>query len=338
MITAPYMGLAVWNSVTDSWNHEQLADNFRKLDEHDHASGKGVQIPTGGIKDGAITRAKLAPDTLAIEDGSIDTRHLKDLSVTNAKLAFNAVTGSKIADRSVGSQELADSAVIGRTLSLPIRRATALHTYGRDFTRFTPNGRTQTNQLAQAPRANGESDSIKINATPNGSIVSIYAEGQMTINPAAGKRDSDYVDIRAYAELTYGSVSIAIPLFLGKADKLTKKVTASWASSPVDWGPNQSGTFRRWDADQYSLITNTYGSLAAQTNGGGIVTKYIPTPVSSELAVQVKLRLKVGRKWNNSKSGIRPDTAPPSVDFGVQTLAAWAQSVSPTDFMNGEVA
>lgn len=332
------MGLAVWNSVTDAWNHEQLADNFRKLDEHDHASGKGVQIPTGGIKDGAITRAKLAPNTLVIEDGSIDTRHLRDLSVTNAKLAFNAVTGSKIQDGSVGGEEIANSAIQNRHLALNVRRANALHTFGRDRTRFTPNGTTQVGQAAQAPRANGESDTIKVNIPPNGGLLFIYAEGEMTLNPSGGKWDTDYVDVRAYVDLSYGSTNVALPMFLGRAQGLKKKLTAHWASMPTDWGPNLSGTYRRSDFDQHSPIRTVFGDIPAQTNAGGPIVKYISSPVSSEMAVQVRLRLRVGKLWNTNPNsgGVRPNDTPPSVDFRVQTLTAWSQSIAATDMMSQE--
>ena len=327
MITAPYMGLAVWNSVTDTWNHEQLADNFRKLDEHDHASGKGVQIPTGGIKDGAITKSKLAPDTLVIEDGTIDTRHLRDLSVTNAKLAFNAINGSKIQDGAIGPEEIGNAAIQNRHLALNVRRANALHNYGRDRTRFTPNGTTKPGQIAQAPRANGETDTLKVSVPPNGGLLFIYAEGEMTVNPSGGKWDTDYVDVRAYAELNYGSTNLAIPLFLGRAEGLKKKLTASWASSPTDWGIHLP-------------IRNAYAEtdLPAQTNGGAAVVKYIPTPVSSELTVQIKLRLKVGKLWSKTTGGggVRPDPTPPSVDFRVQTISAWSQSIVATELLSSE--
>lgn len=43
----------------DPYNHEQLADNHLKIDQHDHTTGKGTQIPSAGIQDGAITTAKI---------------------------------------------------------------------------------------------------------------------------------------------------------------------------------------------------------------------------------------------------------------------------------------
>lgn len=72
--TTPNMSLKVWNLLTDPYDHEQLAENFAKLDQHRHAEGEGRQIPTGGIEDGAISSTKLAAE-----------------SVTPAKLSLPAV-------------------------------------------------------------------------------------------------------------------------------------------------------------------------------------------------------------------------------------------------------
>lgn len=58
--TSSKMGLRVWNLVTDLYDHTQLADNMMKTDQHDHTPGRGVQVPTEGIADGAITNTKLA--------------------------------------------------------------------------------------------------------------------------------------------------------------------------------------------------------------------------------------------------------------------------------------
>lgn len=72
--TSANMALIVWNSGSDSYNHTELAGNMNKIDAHDHTTGKGVQIPTGGIANAAITNAKLADDaitTAKIADGAI---------------------------------------------------------------------------------------------------------------------------------------------------------------------------------------------------------------------------------------------------------------------------
>jgi hypothetical protein len=58
--TSAKMGLRIWNLLTDLYDHSQLADNWAKVDYHDHSPGKGVQVPTEGLADGAVTSAKLA--------------------------------------------------------------------------------------------------------------------------------------------------------------------------------------------------------------------------------------------------------------------------------------
>lgn len=129
------MGLYVWQNGEDPYDHDDLASNFIQINNHDHSgSGKGVQIPTAGIANGAITEGKLAGDsvttpkiangavtgikipsdsiTLAhMTNASIGTSELVDLSVTTEKLAPNAVTGTKLAPNSVDRNHIIDGEV-----------------------------------------------------------------------------------------------------------------------------------------------------------------------------------------------------------------------------------
>lgn len=106
------MGLRVWDQLGDRYDHQQLADNFNKIDFHDHTTGRGVRIPTEGIADGAITSAKLDPSvSLTVPDNSIVTVKLVDLNVTTAKIADLAITTAKLADGSVTPIKLATNAV-----------------------------------------------------------------------------------------------------------------------------------------------------------------------------------------------------------------------------------
>lgn len=61
-ITSPKMGLRIWTALKDAYDHSQLADNWSKLDFHDHSPGRGVLIPTEGLADASITQGKLASD------------------------------------------------------------------------------------------------------------------------------------------------------------------------------------------------------------------------------------------------------------------------------------
>lgn len=110
MFVTPFMGLTAWDLPNDPYDHDQLANNFDAIDGHDHTSGHGVQIPTAGLANLAVTTPKLADNSVTapkIPDGtitqaklakpSVGTPELIDLSVTTAKIAAGAVTPDKLA-------------------------------------------------------------------------------------------------------------------------------------------------------------------------------------------------------------------------------------------------
>lgn len=97
-IVSPNLSLAIWNLPGDRYNHDQLADNWAKVDFHDHSPGRGIQIPTEGIKDGAITAAKIAPGANAIQDGSVTTSKFGSLPATKV---YNSAVRSVLNGTSV---------------------------------------------------------------------------------------------------------------------------------------------------------------------------------------------------------------------------------------------
>lgn len=100
----PNMGLRQWNLANDFFDYAQLSANWDKVDLHDHSSGKGVQIPTGGIANLAVTGPKIATN-------AIDATKILDGSVDTVKIAANAIDATKILDGSVDTAELASNAV-----------------------------------------------------------------------------------------------------------------------------------------------------------------------------------------------------------------------------------
>jgi hypothetical protein len=90
MQTLSQMGLIKWDLSADPYDHVQLASNIQKINDHDHTTGKGNQVPTGGIVDHAVTNVKLATNAVA-------TTNIQDASVTKVKLASDAI-GDKIGD------------------------------------------------------------------------------------------------------------------------------------------------------------------------------------------------------------------------------------------------
>lgn len=85
---------------------DKINGSLNAIDAHDHTSGKGVQIPTGGIADGAVTNAKLAAGTidltskvtgvLPVANGGTGsgTQNFVDLSTTQVVAGEKTFSGS----------------------------------------------------------------------------------------------------------------------------------------------------------------------------------------------------------------------------------------------------
>jgi hypothetical protein len=110
MFTTPNMGLTAWDLGTDNYDHAQLAQNFAQIDGHNHALGKGVQIPTDGIQNSAVTSAKLAGDSV------LPTTHIPTDSIPQSRLAPDSVGNSELQDNSVTTPIIVDSAVTAAKL------------------------------------------------------------------------------------------------------------------------------------------------------------------------------------------------------------------------------
>lgn len=95
----PRISLKVWNSPSDPYNSQQLADNWIKVDLHDHSSGKGTQIGSGGIANNAILANHIFANAVgnsALADNAVGTSELQTASVTSPKLkpSYGSVTAS----------------------------------------------------------------------------------------------------------------------------------------------------------------------------------------------------------------------------------------------------
>lgn len=86
MVITPNLGLTVWNLNTDPYDHAQLADNWARVDEHDHTPGKGLPITGDAIAPSTITGDKL-DSGLVLPGSSIGTTQLQDGAVTPDKLS-----------------------------------------------------------------------------------------------------------------------------------------------------------------------------------------------------------------------------------------------------------
>lgn len=78
--TLANMGIKSWDQSGDPFSYAELAANWILVDVHDHTSGKGIQIPTAGIANLAVTNAKLATS-------SVDSNKIVDGAVADTDLA-----------------------------------------------------------------------------------------------------------------------------------------------------------------------------------------------------------------------------------------------------------
>jgi hypothetical protein len=138
----PYIGANITgcNSPTigqDRSTYTAIMDALASaIDNHDHSTGKGKQIPTTGIADATVTTLKIA-----------------DLNVTTAKIADNAVTAAKIAAGAVGLAQLAAS-------------NTAITASCGSFSSIAPASVLVTN-LSQALTVQSASNYVRITLVPD---------------------------------------------------------------------------------------------------------------------------------------------------------------------------
>lgn len=126
--TTPYMNLVKWDQANDTFNYVELAENFAKIDIHDHSNGYGKQITSAGIAPGAIkadqldnnsinqaklARASVGKDQIQTNPPAIDRDRIQNGSITTEKLAnssapnfLDGVTTSKIANSAITNSKL----------------------------------------------------------------------------------------------------------------------------------------------------------------------------------------------------------------------------------------
>lgn len=64
MFKTQFMGLEGWDLEKDKFSHEQLASNFRVIDQHNHSPGRGVQLSGESLFDGAIEHKQIANEAI----------------------------------------------------------------------------------------------------------------------------------------------------------------------------------------------------------------------------------------------------------------------------------
>lgn len=115
--TTPSMSLLI-PDIGDSDYPDSIDSSLTTIDTHTHASGSGVQIPTGGITDLAVTSAKLAAN-------AVTTAKITDANVTRAKLEAvgqqsAGITGTSFATSSTTAVDITGASISITTTGRPV--------------------------------------------------------------------------------------------------------------------------------------------------------------------------------------------------------------------------
>lgn len=135
MLTTANLGLIAWDREQDDFEHSQLANNWVRLDAHDHlgtiagavfsngeltagtwtATGKGLPIQTGAILPEAIERYLVKQRAIGhkqiglaeiwsenIKSEAVENAHIKNLTITGGKVAAATLTIDKLDPNIIG--------------------------------------------------------------------------------------------------------------------------------------------------------------------------------------------------------------------------------------------
>jgi hypothetical protein len=124
----PNLALTVWNNTADPYNSAQLADNFVKIDQHDHSGGvKGIRIDgstsilansigSNAIGSNAVTANELSSSSTSDDARAVGTNHIKVNSIDSTKIVNGTITRS---DLKSTINDNATPVVLASTDSLP---------------------------------------------------------------------------------------------------------------------------------------------------------------------------------------------------------------------------
>jgi hypothetical protein len=238
--TTPLMALQSWDQVGDIYDHTQLANNWSKVDQHDHTSGKGKQIPTAGIEDDAITAAKLASvpliDTAQLIDGAVTTAKILDGTIIAGDLADNAIETAKIKDGAVTAAKITSEAW---TTYVPTLTQPGTVTANVTSSRYSRIGRTIVWTFRLAVTGSGTStNAITLTIPTTAAIASATAIGSGYIYKASGTRlvgawhlpTTGTIQLVTYGSGVFQPVGVDPVITLALGDSVSGTVTYEAAS------------------------------------------------------------------------------------------------------------
>lgn len=127
MITTANLGLIVWDSEEDDFEHSQLANNFVRIDEHSHLGSLSEELNDEDELPGSGHWVSLGLGlpikTGSIEPGAIWRYLLKERAVGSKQIAVRGVKSENVAEYNILNEHLANESVDARTIeneSIPI--------------------------------------------------------------------------------------------------------------------------------------------------------------------------------------------------------------------------
>ena len=121
MITTSNFGLTVWDSEEDDFEHSQLADNFVRIDAHDHEGALSAPLEPAGPRGETIGHwtslgLGLPIGTFAIKPGAIWRYLIADRAVGHLQIDKEGVESENIAKKNVLNEHVDDEAIDDRTI------------------------------------------------------------------------------------------------------------------------------------------------------------------------------------------------------------------------------
>lgn len=235
-IISPNMGLTEWDGISDTFSYSQIKTNWDKVDSHDHTSGKGVQIPTAGIANSAVTSAKIASNAVTstqIAANAVGTTQVANNAITSAKIASGAVGASQIASQSVTVSAV--SSEVGRILGDSyIREGFIDSTWGSTAPALMNRASSSSISFIRTPKIVIESDGVVSGSSASDKIVVSMIGANITgIAPTtAGNHRIDAVVVQLTSSSKWGDQiqpSIITGTAVSTSTNLTRPATPAGA-------------------------------------------------------------------------------------------------------------
>jgi len=258
-----------------------------------------TQVSTGGVKDDAITKAKIpanqieaseladnAVDTNAIANGAVSNAKIVDGAINNAKIVSDAaIAGSKLADNTITTAKVADNAITKAKINAPLNSRNMLINGAMQINQRSNGSLTINSSTGQFPcdrwtaRGEGGSKAYTIQQ------ISIASSGQgvrhaikVTSSQAASVGNFDVFNVRQMIE---GYNVQRINLGESGCKSMTLSFTVRSSVAGTHSGAIQNSAQNRSYPFTYTLSANTWTDISItippitsgsfnETNGVGL--------------------------------------------------------------------